>query len=205
MATRKFKGPSMESDFILNTDEARKKLEEFKKDAESPIKVQIEDPSLKNLQTAIQRTKKEAVTLGNELQKAINAGDKKVASTLDSLLSSKFRQIDRYETSFAQLQGKINAQVESLGKQSSQSSSGNVPTISKEMQEELNKLEEQKDQYKKVLDEIKKVSQMVASYENGDAISLPKGFKATEESAQKLIDRYYELNDRTNKGCFIII
>ena len=194
MATRKFKGPSMESDFILNTDEARKKLEEFKKDAESPIKVQIEDPSLKNLQTAIQRTKKEAVTLGNELQKAINAGDKKVASTLDSLLSSKFRQIDRYETSFAQLQGKINAQVESLGKQSSQSSSGNVPTISKEMQEELNKLEEQKDQYKKVLDEIKKVSQMVASYENGDAISLPKGFKATEESAQKLIDRYYELN-----------
>ena len=71
MATRKFKGPSMESDFILNTDEARKKLEEFKKDAESPIKVQIEDPSLKNLQMAIQRTKKEAVTLGNELQKAI--------------------------------------------------------------------------------------------------------------------------------------
>lgn len=203
MATRKFKGPSMESDFILNTDEARKKLEEFKKDAESPVKVKIEDPSLKNLHASITRTKQEAVKLGEELQKAINAGDKKKATSLDSMLSSKLRQVDRYETSFAQFQKKINAEVKKIEQQAAKSNasinksttnnvaSGNVPTISKEMQEELNKLEKQKEEYKSLLSEINKVSKMAASYEDGDSISL--GFKATEEAAQKLINRYYEL------------
>ena len=203
MATKEFGTVNIKGSYILDTDEARKKLEDFKKDAESPVKVKIEDPSLKNLQASITRTKQEAVKLGEELQKAINAGDKKKATSLDSMLSSKLRQVERYETSFAQFQKKINAEVKKIEQQAAKSNasinkfttnnvaSGNVPTISKEMQEELNKLEKQKEEYKSLLSEINKVSKMAASYEDGDSISL--GFKATEEAAQKLINRYYEL------------
>lgn len=203
MATKEFGTVNIKGSYILDTDEARKKLEDFKKDAESPVKVKIEDPSLKNLQASITRTKQEAVKLGEELQKAINAGDKKKATSLDSMLSSKLRQVERYETSFVQFQKKINAEVKKIEQQAAKSNasinksttnnvaSGNVPTISKEMQEELNKLEKQKEEYKSLLSEINKVSKMTASYEDGDSISL--GFKATEEAAQKLINRYYEL------------
>lgn len=203
MATKEFGTVNIKGSYILDTDEARKKLEDFKKDAESPVKVKIEDPSLKNLQASITRTKQEAVKLGEELQKAINAGDKKKATSLDSMLSSKLRQVERYETSFVQFQKKINAEVKKIEQQAAKSNasinksttnnvaSGNVPAISKEMQEELNKLEKQKEEYKSLLSEINKVSKMAASYEDGDSISL--GFKATEEAAQKLINRYYEL------------
>ena len=117
MATKEFGSINVRGSYILDTDEARKKLEQFKKDAESPVKVTIEDPSLKNLQASLVRTKQEAVRLGEELQKAINAGDKKKATSLDGLLGSKLRQVERYETSLVQFQKKINAEVKKIEKQ----------------------------------------------------------------------------------------
>lgn len=186
MATRSFKGPSMESDFILNTDAARKELERFKKEAQEPIKatIKVDTPDLKKLQESIQRSKIEAMQLSNEIQKAINAGDKKGATTFDKLLGSKLRQIERYETSFVQLQDKINAEVKKVEKKAMQASSakttavtdasttGNVPTISKEMQKEIDTLKQQKKEIESILDAINGKDALVKTTKRNDASIL---------------------------------
>ena len=199
MAKKTFKGPSMESDFILHMEDAKKKLKEFQNDAQSPIEINIKDPTLKNLQASIKRSTEEAEKLVGKLEEALNAGNSKNAKTFDSFLNSKLKQLERDKASYAQLESKIMAQVEAAGKQATKSSSGNVvPAISKEFQAEIDKLEEQSKRYEEILSRIKDVSKMKSLYEDGDPIKL--GFKATEEVAQQLIDKYHKLDSVVKKS-----
>lgn len=192
MAKKTFKGPSMESDFILHMEDAKKKLKEFQNDAQSPIEINIKDPTLKNLQASIKRSTEEAEKLVGKLEEMLNAGDSKNAKTFDSFLNSKLKQLERDKASYAQLESKIMAQVEAMDGNISESTSSAVPVLSKEMQAEMDKLEEQAKRYQDILNRINEVSKMKSLYEEGEPIKL--GFKATEEAAQQLIDKYNELD-----------
>lgn len=198
MAKKTFKGPSMESDFILHMEDAKKKLKEFQNNAQSPIEINIKDPTLKNLQASIKRSTEEAEKLVGKLEEALNAGDSKNAKTFDSFLNSKLKQLERDKASYAQLESKIMAQVEAMDGNISKSTSSAVPVFSKEMQAEMDKLEEQSKRYQDILDRINEVSKMESLYEEGEPIKL--GFKATEEAAQQLIDKYNELDGVVKKS-----
>lgn len=198
MAKKTFKGPSMESDFILHMEDAKKKLKEFQNDAQSPIEINIKDPTLKNLQASIKRSTEEAEKLVGKLEEALNAGNSKNAKTFDSFLNSKLKQLERDKASYAQLESKIMAQVEAIDGNISKSTSSAVPVLSKEMQVEMDKLEEQSKRYQDILDRINEVSKMKSLYEEGEPIKL--GFKATEEAAQQLIDKYNELDGVVKKS-----
>ena len=80
------------------------------------------------------------------------------------------------------------------------SGSGVFGGLNNEVQEEIDKLKKQKEDITSIVNQIKEVSKMSSAWEDGDAINLD--FEATEEAAQKLIDRFKQLDDAINNNEF---
>ena len=78
--------------------------------------------------------------------------------------------------------------------------SGVFGGLSNEVQEEIDKLKKQKEDIASIVNQIKEVSKMSVAWEDGDTIDLD--FEATEEAAQKLIDRFKQLDDAINNNEF---
>lgn len=70
--------------------------------------------------------------------------------------------------------------------------------FSKEVQDEIDKLEDQANKYNAIIDKFKQVSEMKLAWENGDKIKID--VEETEVAAQRLIERFNELDDAINNG-----
>lgn len=73
-----------------------------------------------------------------------------------------------------------------------------ISKISKEIQTEIDKLEQQKNRYESIIDKFNEVSKMKLAFDEGNKIALD--FEATEEAAQELIEKFYKLNDALAEG-----
>ena len=71
---------------------------------------------------------------------------------------------------------------------------------SKAIQEEIDKLKKQKEDITSLIKQIKEVTKMSSAWEDGDTINLD--FEATEEAAQKLINKFKQLDDAINNNEF---
>lgn len=80
------------------------------------------------------------------------------------------------------------------------SGSGGFSGPSKAIQEEIDKLKKQKEDITSLIKQIKEVTKMSSAWEDGDTINLD--FEATEEAAQKLIDKFKQLDDAINNNEF---
>ena len=80
------------------------------------------------------------------------------------------------------------------------SGSGGFSGLSKAIQEEIDKLKKQKEDITSLIKQIKEVTKMSSAWEDGDTINLD--FEATEEAAQKLIDKFKQLDDAINNNEF---